>query len=101
MISTPVVKRCGWGLLALGGNPSRSFAGSLHKHLAVQGNSLVLADSPPRSLQLSKQNLRKGRWSSSAVASKVILKKRYMLAKIRKRRNQKKIPTPKTEMGKN
>ena len=34
-----------------------------------RGNSLVLVDSPPRSLQVSKQNLRKGRWSSSAVAS--------------------------------
>ena len=29
-------------------------------------------DNPPRSLQVSKQNLRKGRWSSSAVASNLI-----------------------------
>ena len=27
----------------------------------LRGNSLVLVDSPPRSLQVSKQNLRKGR----------------------------------------
>ena len=30
-----------------------------------------------------------------------VLMKRYKQAKIRKRRNQKKIPTPKTEVGKN
>ena len=54
--------RCGWDSLALVGNSSRS---SLHKNLAVQGELI----NPPRSLHVSKQNLRKGRWSSSAVAS--------------------------------
>ena len=54
--------RCGRDSLALDGNPSKSL-------LAGQGNSLVLVESPPRSLQVSKQNLRKGGWSFSAVAS--------------------------------
>ena len=40
-------------------------------------------------------------YSSIKVLPEISLVKRYKKAKIRKRRNQKKIPTPKTEVGKN
>ena len=37
---------------------------SLYTKLARQGKLIVLADSSPRSLYVSKQNLKKGGWSS-------------------------------------